>query len=747
MEQIEGIIEEIIYSNEQNGYTVCDIRTGRRIVTAVGCMPCLCVGETVLVSGLWMIHQDYGKQLKVETCERRLPKTTDAILKYLSSGVIKGIGEVTAKKIVDAFGDETLRVLQTEPLRLSKIKGISADKALGIGQAFLEQEQIRQTIMFFQGYGISANFAVKLWKKFGREAINEIKRNPYRLTDEDINIGFKIADRVAITMGIDASSKFRLQSGIKYALSRAVQDGHVYLPSPTLVNYASELLGTSPKAVEEALSDMAFEESIYIDKEKGNRVYLTAFYKAEQYVCRKISLLCRTQPAKEIHDLDGVLKEIEREQQVQYADKQRDAIRLSAANSMLIVTGGPGTGKTTLIKGIIALFHKEGLKVVLAAPTGRAAKRMTEATGEEAKTIHRLLETVYAEDEFRKEFKKNEQDPIEADIIIIDEVSMVDILLMHSLLKAIEPGTRLVLVGDADQLPSVGPGRILSDMIESGLLQVACLNQIFRQAEESWIVMNAHRINKGEYPEMNLPDSDFFFVPRNVPQDAAAAVIELCTVRIPEKFGLNPMKDIQVLSPAKKGAAGVFSLNAALQNRLNPPSAARREKACRDMVFREGDRVMQIKNNYTLSWRSTSEEGVQSAGEGVFNGDMGIVRTIDLKNNTITVLFDDGKCVEYDFDNLDELELSYAITVHKSQGSEFPAVVISLAGIPPMLACRNLLYTAVTRAKQLVVLVGDTGTIKSMVQNMTEKERYTGLKERLAEESIGLRAGTAQKFL
>ncbi|MBP7177284.1 MAG: ATP-dependent RecD-like DNA helicase [Thermoclostridium sp.] len=743
MEQIEGIVEDIIYCNEQNGYTVCELRSGRRLITAVGCMPGLSIGETVLVSGSWVVHQDYGKQLKVEACERRLPKTTDAIMKYLSSGVIKGIGEATAKKIVAAFGDETLRVLQFEPLCLARVRGISTDRALAIGQAFMKQEQIRLTIMFFQEHGISANVAVKLWKKFGSEAINEIKRNPYRLTDEDFNIGFKMADRVAISMGIEPSSKFRSQSGIKHALSKAVQSGHVYLPTDILVDYASRLLGTAPEAVEETLSDMVFEESIYVDKAKGGRVYLAAFYKAEQYVCRKISLLCRTQPAKEIHDLDSVLKEIETEQQVQYAQLQLDAIRMSAEKSMLVVTGGPGTGKTTLIKGMIALFQKEGLKVILAAPTGRAAKRMTEATGEEAKTIHRLLETVYADDEFKKEFKKNEQDPIEADIIIIDEVSMVDILLMNALLKAVQPGTRLVLVGDADQLPSVGPGRILSDMIESGLLEVAYLNQIFRQAEESLIVINAHRINRGECPEMNLPDSDFFFVPRNVPQDAAAAVLELCTVRIPDKFGLDPMKDIQVLSPAKKGAAGVFSLNAALQGRLNPPSAERKEKASRDMVFREGDRVMQIKNNYTLSWRSTSDEGIQSTGEGVFNGDMGIVRAINPKDNTLTVLFDDGKAAEYDFENLDELELSYAITVHKSQGSEFPAVVISLAGIPSMLTCRNLLYTAVTRAKQLVVLVGDMGTIKNMVTNMTEKERYTGLRERLAEEN----AGIVQQFL
>lgn len=745
MEQIEGIVEEIIYCNDQNGYTVCDIRSGRRLVTAVGCMPGLSIGETVHISGSWMVHQDYGKQLKVEAYERRLPKTTDSIFRYLSSGVIKGIGEVTAKKIVDAFGDDTLRVLQFEPLRLAKIKGISSDKALAMGQAFMEQEQIRQTVMFFQEYGISANYAVKLWKRFGREAVNEIKRNPYRLTDEEINIGFKIADRVAITMGIDASSKFRLQSGIKYTLTRAVQSGHVYLPSDVLVNYASELLGTTPEAVREALSDMVFEESIYIDPSKERRVYLSPFYKAEQYVCRKINLLCQTPPGREINDLDGILSEIETEQQVQYADMQREAIRLSAEKSMMVVTGGPGTGKTTLIRGIISLFKKADMKVLLAAPTGRAAKRMTEATGEEAKTIHRLLETVFGDDEFKREFKKNEQDPIEADMIIIDEMSMVDILLMHALLKAVQPGTRLVLVGDADQLPSVGPGRVLSDIIESGYLKVVYLNQIFRQAEQSLIVLNAHRINRGEFPEMNAKGSDFFHVPRSVPQDAAAAVLEMCTVRIPEKFGLDPMKDIQVLSPAKKGAAGVLNLNAALQGRLNPPRPGLPEKPYKEVVFRKGDRVMQIKNNYSLSWRSTGPDGVQTVGEGVFNGDMGIVDAID--NNTLTVLFDDGKVVDYDFDMLDELELSYAITVHKSQGSEFPAVVISLAGIPPMLTCRNLLYTAVTRARQLVVLVGDAGTIRSMVQNMTEKERYTGLKERLAELTSGSETITVQNFL
>ena len=396
---------------------------------------------------------------------------------------------------------------------------------------------------------------------------------------------------------------------------------------------------------------------------------------------------------------------------------------------MLIVTVGLFTGKTTLIKGIIALIQKQDMKIVLAAPTGRAAKRMTEATGCEAKTIHRLLETGYAGDEIHKEFKKNENDPIEADMIIIDEVSMVDILLMNALLKAIKPGTRLILVGDVDQLPSVGPGKVLSDMIESGALQVACLNQIFRQAEESLIVRNAHRINKGQYPELNSPNQDFFFVQRNNPQDAAAAVLELCTVRIPEKFGLNPMRDIQVLSPAKKGAAGVFHLNAALQARLNPPKPELKEKPYRDMIYRENDRVMQVKNNYGLAWRIIGEDGEETTGEGVFNGDMGIIRKIDLKYNSMTVLFDDGKVVDYDFDMLDELELSYAITVHKSQGSEFPAVVIAISNVPSMLTCRNLLYTGVTRARQLVVLVGETGILKNMVDNITERERFTGLKE------------------
>lgn len=738
LEQIEGIVEDIIYSNDQNGYTVCDIRCGRKLITVVGYIPGLGVGETIYINGSWMLHQDYGKQLKVESYERRLPKTTDAIFKYLSSGVIKGIGEVTAKKIIDTFGDETLKVLQFEPLRLSKIKGISSDKALTIGQAFMEQEQIRQTVMFFQGFGISASYAIKIWKKFGKDAIDEIKRNPYRLTDEEINIGFKIADRVALTMGIDASSKFRLQSGIKYALTRAVQNGHVYLPETILVPYTARLLGSTPEAVQEALSGMIFEESIYVEKKKENRVYLSSIYKAEQYVCQKIDLLCHEPPRKEIVDLNETLEEIQAEQQVEYAQKQLEAIRLSATSSMLIITGGPGTGKTTLIKGMIALFKKQDMKVVLAAPTGRAAKRMTEATGSEAKTIHRLLEVGYSDDDYHREFNKNAQNPIEADIIIIDEVSMVDILLMNALLKAVETGTRLVCVGDVDQLPSVGPGRVLADMIESRALEVICLDQIFRQAEDSLIVLNAHKINKGQYPEMNAPNRDFFFVARNNPQDAAAAILELCTTRIPDKFGLDPMKDVQVLSPAKKGAAGVFNLNAALQRRLNPPRPALKEKSYRDMVFREKDRVMQVKNNYNLSWTMIEADGSLIGGEGVFNGDMGIIQKIDNKDNTITVSFDDGKLVDYGFDMLDELELSYAITVHKSQGSEFPAVVIALSNVPSMLTCRNLLYTGVTRARQLVVLVGDATAVKKMVNNITEKERYTGLKEMLEERCGGL---------
>lgn len=735
MEQIEGIVEDIIYCNSENWYTICVIRSGRQQITIVGNMPQLAVGENITAKGNWTNHQIYGKQLKVESFERSLPTTTDSLLKYLSSGVIKGIGEVTAKRIIKKFGEETIKVLQFEPKRLSEIKGISAAKALQIGQFFMEQEQIRQTIMFLQKYGISITYAVKVWKKFGSNSIDEIKRNPYRLTDEEINIGFKIADRVAISLGIDSQSQFRIMSGIEYVLSKAVQNGHVYLPSDILVSHTSSLLNTVSEVVENALSKMTFEESIYIENTfDESRVYLSAFYKAEQNVSRKLNVLMNSTPKKEVANLDEVLQKVEGNLNIEYTKEQLQSIQLSATESILVITGGPGTGKTTLIKGIISMFENSDMKIALAAPTGRAAKRMTEATGKDAKTIHRLLETAFSIDDAHREFKKNEQDPIEADVIIIDEVSMVDILLMNSLLKAVEQGTRLILVGDVDQLPSVGPGSVLYDIIESQSIETIRLNKIFRQAEESVIVVNAHRINKGQLPEENALSEDFFFVSRNNPQSTSSAILELCTTRIPEKYGLDSIRDIQVLSPSKKGDAGVHSLNTALQQRLNPPQEGLKEKSYRNVVFRENDRVMQIKNNYSLPW-VIFEDGKQSThGDGVFNGDMGIIREIDLKNSSLSVLFDDGKLVEYDFDILDELEHSYAITVHKSQGSEFPAVVIALSNIPPMLRCRNILYTAVTRARDLVILVGYRKTMEQMVSDITKRERYTSLKDRLIEQ-------------
>ncbi len=735
MEQIEGIVEDIIYCNNQNWYTVCEIRSGRRLITIVGYMPGLAVAENIIVRGTWIHHQDYGKQLKVESFERSLPTTLDSLLKYLSSGAIKGIGAITAKKIIEKFGDDTLRVLQFEPMLLSEIKGISTDKALRIGQSFMEQEQIRQTIMFLQEYGVSTTYAVKVWKKFGSDSIDEIKRNPYRLTDEDINIGFKIADRVAISLGIDSQSQFRIMSGIEYVLSKAIQNGHVYLPSDMLVSETSKLLNTASEVVENAMSKMIFEESIYIEKAfNESRVYLSAFYKAEQNVCKKLNILSNTEPKKAVINIEEVLSKVEGDQNIEYTQEQLQSIRLCATQSILVITGGPGTGKTTLIKGIISMFEKSDMKIVLAAPTGRAAKRMTEATEKEAKTIHRLLETTFSIDDEHREFKKNELDPIDADVIIIDEVSMVDILLMNSLLKAVEPGTRLILVGDVDQLPSVGPGSVLYDIIESQSIETIRLNKIFRQAEESFIVVNAHKINKGQLPELYSPNEDFFFVSRKNPQSTSAAILELCTSRIPEKYGLDSIKDIQVLSPSKRGDSGVYSLNAALQQRLNPPRKGVKEKPYRNMIFRENDRVMQIKNNYNLPWVISEDEKEITYGEGVFNGDMGIIKKIDLKNSSLTVLFDDGKLVEYDFDILDELEHSYAITVHKSQGSEFPAVVIALANIPPMLRCRNILYTAVTRARDLVMLVGDKEIMVQMVNNVTGIERYTSLKDRLMEQ-------------
>ncbi|HPU41419.1 MAG TPA: ATP-dependent RecD-like DNA helicase [Acetivibrio clariflavus] len=726
----EGIIEEIIFSNEINGYTVCELRGEKETITAVGFMPFINVGEMIKVSGNWITHPDYGEQLKVELYEKILPKTLEAIETFLASGLIKGIGPASAKKIVKRFGEDTINIIEFHPEKLSEIKGISLEKALRIGQAYHEQKELRDVVMFFQEYGISPTYCAKIYQIYGKDTIEEIRNNPYKLSDEAIGINFKTADRIAKSLGIDPKSKFRVCSGIKYVLSHIAMDGHTFAEEDKLKEYTSELLEVDLDDINNALISLLLDKSIYIERnEASSRVYLSAFYNAEAGVARKLAQLSSIKFKGDLSDFDEKILEVQKKEGIILTQNQKDAIREALINGVLIITGGPGTGKTAIIKSIINLLINEGYEVLLAAPTGRAAKRMTEATGFEAKTIHRLLEMGYASKDDELVFARNEDNPIDADVVIIDEMSMVDILLMNHLLKAIEIGTRLILVGDVDQLPSVGPGKVLQDLINSDVIKTVRLKEIFRQAEESYIIVNAHRINNGEKPLLNNKEKDFFFVTRNSPEDIVKTIVDLCVRRIPCAYGFEPMKDIQVLTPVRKGPVGVGNLNTELQTVLNPKDRNKREKVYRDFLFREGDRVMQIKNNYNIRW--WKDDGNGSEGEGVFNGDTGIIKGIDDEEQKIVVIFDDDKIVEYDFSILDELEPAFAMTIHKSQGSEFPVVIIPIFPGPQVLMTRNLLYTAVTRAKNLVVLVGNKDYLDVMINNERETNRNSGLADKL----------------
>lgn len=728
---IEGTVEEIIFANEINGYLICDLRSEKETTTIVGYMPFISVGETLKVTGKWVTHPDYGKQLKVDLYEKVLPHTPDALEKYLASGVIKGIGPATAAKIIERFENETLDIIQFRPERLSEIKGISLEKALRIGQAFEEQRELRKVVMFFQEYGISPTYAAKIYKVFGATTIEEIRQNPYKLADEIFGISFKTADSIAMRMGIDAHSKYRLCSGIKYVLAQAASNGHTYVPDSNLKVYASQLLNINVEDINDALVFLLLEKSIYMEKQENEtRIYLSAFYNAELGVCRKLSELATVHFKGDPGELEEYMERIQQEEGLLLADMQKTAIMEAVFNGVLVITGGPGTGKTTIIKSIIKILTAEGYEVSLAAPTGRAAKRMTEATGFEAKTIHRLLEIGYMGTENDLTFARNEENPIEADVVIIDEMSMVDVLVMNHLLKAIETGTRLIMVGDVDQLPSVGAGNVLKDIISSGVIKTVKLTEIFRQAQESMITVNAHRINKGEYPHLNAKDKDFYFMPRKNAEDIVQTMIGLCSKRLPSTYNLDPMRHIQVLTPTRKGTVGVTNLNVELQKVLNPEGRSKREKAFRGFIYREGDRVMQIKNNYNLRWYKLDREDIE--GTGVFNGDMGVITQIDDEDQKIVVLFDDDKVAEYDYTIIDELDPAFAITIHKSQGSEFPVVVMPLFPGPPVLMTRNLLYTAITRARNLVVLVGTEETLREMVSNQRETLRHSGLGEKLA---------------
>jgi exodeoxyribonuclease V alpha subunit len=728
MQEIECRAENIVYTNEANGFTVLEARWGKKIMTAVGYMPYVAVGEQLLLRGQWVLHPDYGQQFKVESYESYKPTDLKGIERYLASGMIAGIGPSTAKKLVQHFGEKTLDVMQCDPDRLTEIEGIGKSKAEKIAASFAKQAELRQVMVFLQSHGITPSYAVKIYNQYGTETQRVLSENPYRMAEDIYGIGFNTADRMAQSLGIDRMSPYRVACGTKYVLSQASNEGHTFLPRSLLVEKAVALLEVDNDMVSSALTALAISRDIFFEPDQEDtRVYLAPFYYAETGVAAKLYSLASGVDVCDAAGLEERLKAIQKEQGIILAEQQRKAVITALTEGIVVITGGPGTGKTTAINCIIRLMMEQGLKVVLTAPTGRAAKRMTQATGYDAMTIHRLLEYTFSEDE-GDSFQRNEKKPLECDAVIVDEVSMVDIILMHNLLKAMRSGMRLVLVGDADQLPSVGPGNVLRDIIGSDIIPVVKLEQVFRQASHSMIVTNAHRINHGQMPYINVKDGDFFMEVKEGQNQIMQTVIQLCTQRLPSYYGYDPLKDIQVLSPMKKGVAGVWNLNAQLQQRLNPPAPHKPERSVSEIIFRLGDRVMQIKNDYNVLWQK--REGGEE-GQGVFNGDVGYIAHINDEEQCLTVLFDDDKEVVYDFGQLDELQLAYAISVHKSQGSEFPVVVMPIVSGPPMLMARNLLYTAVTRAKELVVLVGRSEHLRGMINNDFVVQRYSGLKERL----------------
>lgn len=735
----EGVVDSIIFSNPENGYCVFSLidddgdKTGSELV-CVGYLPDVNEGESIKVTGSIVNHSTYGRQLSVSSYEKTLPKTERGMEKYLGSGLIKGIGAGLSKRIVKKFGDKTFDIIEDDPLRLAEVKGISKEKAMTIGAVFHEQAELRRIIVYLDRYSISPTYAMKIFRRFGERAIEIVEANPYRLADEIQGIGFKTADSIAAAMGIERDSPVRLKAGVKYVLNLASQSGHTYLPIDSLVKNTSMVLGADESVVRNIVAEMSAEQKIFSEKRNDEiRIYLNIYYYAENYTARKLLEIDKT-AEQFVFDYFEDMRFLEEECSIFLAHEQKTAVKEAMENGVCVITGGPGTGKTTTLNAIIKLLQTEKYNIVLTAPTGRAAKRMTEATGLEAQTIHRLLGANYlAENDQNQIFEKDEDNPIEADVIIVDESSMIDLMLMYSLVKAIPHGTKLIIVGDSYQLPSVGAGSVLKDIISSGCIKVVRLTEVFRQAAESDIVMNAHKINNGEYPDLNKKTSDFFFIKRLNVDDVVREIVGLSRTRLPKYLNTTEIKDIQVLTPMRKNPLGVMNLNVVLQEAFNPKSIDKQEKEYRNTIFREGDKVMQIKNNYNIVW-NVMENGRQiDEGTGVFNGDEGIVNRISLGGEFVEVVFDDNKYVKYDFSQLDELELSYAVTIHKSQGSEYRAVIIPAFTGPPNLLSRNLLYTAVTRAKELCVIVGNPSIIYKMIDNNKEINRYSALGERLAE--------------
>lgn len=739
MEELTGYVENIIFRNADNGYTVMEFASEEMLTTCVGLFPVINEGENLIVRGEYVNHPTYGKQLKVSSYDVTEPTDEVSMERYLGSGAIKGIGPKLATRIVHTFGADTFRIIEEEPERLAEVKGISKVKAMEISDQIVSTRDIRNIMIFLDKYGIHGNLAIKIYNRFGNETYKILQSNPYRLADEISGVGFKTADEIASRIGIKVDSEFRVKGGIQYMLGQAACMGHTYLPMDELIRASAQMLGVDEEIVEIQVNNLVIDRRIIVKRlaDDTKQVYSRSYFHMEEAIASMLFDLDLSYDVDK-SDLEKTIADIEKKENYELDELQRKAVIDAATHGFFILTGGPGTGKTTTIKAMIGLFEQEGYNIFLAAPTGRAAKRMSEATGYEARTIHRMLEVVGRSENDEGEsvfahFERNEQNPLECDVIIVDEMSMVDVSLMYALLKAIAPGTRLIIVGDVHQLPSVGAGNVLKDILSSGCFNAVTLAKIFRQAQESDIVVNAHKIHQGQHVVLDNKSRDFFFLKRDDANVIISVMLTLIQEKMPKYVGA-PMCDIQVLTPTRKGLIGVERLNNILQRYLNPAARDKREWTNESRILREGDKVMQIKNNYQLEWEIEGNYGITvDKGLGVFNGDVGIIKEINDWSKTVTVIFDENKKVDYPFTGLDELELAYAITIHKSQGSEYPAVIIPMMEGPKMLMNRNILYTAITRAKKCVTLVGDANVLYSMIDNTSQAKRYSGLKDRIME--------------
>ena len=726
---VEGSVDAVIFQNEENGYTVLLLRVDGEDepITVVGCIPCAAAGEGMTVTGVWVNHPVHGPQLSAESVERRLPQEEEDIVSYLSSGILKGIGPATAQRLVERFGADTLRVLEEEPERLKTIKGITAKKAMELSEAFRALTGLRQVMEFLARYDLPVYLAMAVQRTYGDNALQMLRDDPYILSRAQFGVDFAVADAIAISMGFGGDDPCRLRAAIEYELAHNAGNGHVFLPREKLLAATAQLVDVDTDMVETAL-DKLIDSFAVVEKPIANvrGCYLPRLYQAETFVAQRLLSMLRA-PVEQLRQVDKTIDAIEKEQGVSYAPLQRQAVRMAAEGGVLLLTGGPGTGKTTSLRGIVALYRRMGLDVALLAPTGRAAKRLGEVTDCDAQTIHRALGMSYNDLTGQAAFKKNGSDPLEAHAVIVDEMSMVDLELMQALLEALRPGCRLVLVGDPDQLPSVGAGNVLGDLLRSTVVPTVSLTQVFRQAEQSAIIRNAHAVNMGQPPQLDSNQGDFFFLCRRSPDRLVQTVVELCRDRLPRNMSI-PAEQIQVLSPTRKGACGTVSLNRALQSALNPPSPQKRQKQWGDVTFRVGDRVMQTKNNYDVLW----EKDDGTAGSGIFNGDVGVIQDIDSSGELIVLRFDD-RTATYTADLLSQLDMAYAITVHKSQGSEYPAVILVSAPAAPSLMVRGVLYTAITRARRMLIMVGDDAVPARMAENDRQQRRYSGLRRRLKE--------------